>query len=129
VGFHQLSEEQVGALFVKFQWDDWQARPVVEVLPVCAESGTANLELNCQVVRVELGWDNQVERADIHSLIHHCIVVVTALGQSIFYRMVLGASSLLLLWEAVETVDNSQVLHCHRNGDTVSIANIIEVDI
>jgi len=48
--FHQLPEEQVGAPFIEFQQDGWQARPVMEVLPVCVESGAANLELDCQVV-------------------------------------------------------------------------------
>ncbi len=74
--FHQLPEDQVGAPFVEFQQDGWQARLVMEVSSVCVESGAANLELDCQVVRVELGRNDQAKRADIHSCIDHVCVCV-----------------------------------------------------
>jgi len=77
---------------------------------------------------VELGWNDQAKRADIHSCIDHSIVIATVLGWSILHRVVLGALSLLLLWEAVETIDNSQVVEIHDGPQGNKVDGLFELN-
>ncbi len=129
VVLHKCREYLVGALFVIFWVDVWELRPVVDVFAMCLKTGAAYLQFDCPVIGMEPGWDDSPDGFDLDSWVDECIVTAASLLASISHHPVAGIAALLLLEEAVESVDDAQVVKGSRYRDAPGIAGVAKVSV